>query len=146
MHLFLWTVRSSLFFVLVMDLCLEALKEVVIFEPSFLLGIKAIEGTLDHLILSHMNFLGLLHNLPDVVPLKLLLIVLKDVLGLKREQNISPFDDMSLDIVNFDKLDNGLVIGDLLCCRSFLAKSKGILISLLSRGLIIDRTILLVSS
>jgi hypothetical protein len=98
-----------------MDLCLEALKEVVIFEPSFLLGIKAIEGALDHLILSHMNLFGLLHNLPDVVPLKLLLIVLKDVLSLKREQNISPFDYMSLDIVNFNQLDYGLVIDGLLC-------------------------------
>jgi len=105
---------------------------VIEFETSFLLGVEAADVALNHFILSHVNLLGLFYNLSDVVPFKFLLIIFKNMLCLERKQNIGPLYHMGLDTVNFNELKNSCINIDLLCWRSFLAKSKGMLMSLLS--------------
>ena len=54
-----------------------------------------------------MELLSLLNNLPDVLPLDLLLTILKDMLCLQGQQNISPLDHMGFDVVYLDELQDG---------------------------------------
>ena len=75
-----------------------------VFQSGFLLGIEEIDIGLNHPELSYVDLLGLFHDLPDPLPFKLLLIVLKNMHVFLRQQYVCPLYDMCLGTSDFNQL------------------------------------------
>ena len=78
-----------------------------VLQLCFLLGVVAVKSGLHHPELPYMDLFGLLDYFPDVLPFKLFLIVLENVLYLRRKQYVSPLNHMSLNAAHLDKLQDG---------------------------------------
>lgn len=121
--LILTRLRFKLFFVFVLNMRFKIFQKMGIFLPCLFFGVEKVNVSLNHLELSYVYLLSLLYYFSDMFPLKLLLIIFKDMLHLNWEQSVSPFDDMRPDVVIFDQLQNCCLTYHLQWRSSFLAKS-----------------------
>lgn len=83
------------------------MEKVGIFALSLLFRVETIYVPLNHPVLSNVDRLGLFHFFPDVQPLELFLVVLKNVFDFQWQQDVCPLQDMGSDPLLLNELQNG---------------------------------------